>query len=389
MKILVATGSFKDVYSPLEAAEVITSALDAEKNEISSVPFCDGGEYTYEVLCRSFGYEEVTVANVLNPYGVPCVCHYLRNGAEAHIVSSCIIRLYPEEDAYKNPLKLSDYGFGQLIADAIQKGCTKLVLYIGGTSTVCCGMGTIQALGAKLYDRSGNLLPVPCTGADLQKISRIDASKLDFSGIDVHIIGDGNSKVDALPGITALKVGKTFSAEKEAIIAASMQGIRNIVRLTGISPEKDFTGAAGGILFGLEQVFKNVRYTLGGLYFNEVLGIEEHIRQADLVITGEGRYDNTADGKAPSVIASLAKKCGKPACLVCGQIEKSAIDDYSGGIVDCHDYPQFLAQGITKLFTCQEFYDSFSLPDTYQESIRFFREKTPLLIKDLFAKAGL
>lgn len=389
MKILVATGSFKDVYSPLEAAEVITSALNAEKNEISSVPFCDGGEYTYEVLCRSFGYEEVTVANVLNPYGVPCVCRYLRNGEEAHIVSSCIIRLYPEEDAYKNPLQLTDYGFGQLIADAIQKGCTKLTLYIGGTSTVCCGMGTIQALGAKLYDTSGNLLTSPCTGADLEKISRIVPPDTGFGGVSVHIVGDGNSKVDALPGITALKVGKTFSAQKEAIVTASMRGIRNIVRLTGISPEKDFTGAAGGILFGLEQLFENVRYTLGGLYFNEVLGIEEHIRQADLVITGEGRYDNTADGKAPSVIASLAKKCGKPAILVCGQIEKTAMDDYSGGIVDCQNHPQFLAQGITKLFTCQEFYDSFPLPDTYQASIHFFREKTPLLMKELFAKAGL
>ena len=154
MKILVATGSFKDVYSPLEAADVLCSALDREKNEVSMVPFCDGGEYTFEVLKHCFDFRERTVEQVVNPYGKPVSSRCLFRGKEAHLVSSCILRLFPQEDEFKNPLELTDYGFGQMIRDALCHGCTKLTLYLGGTSTVCSGMGTIQALGARQIGRA-------------------------------------------------------------------------------------------------------------------------------------------------------------------------------------------------------------------------------------------
>lgn len=389
MKILVATGSFKDVFSPLEAADVLCNALDRKKNEVSMVPFCDGGEYTFEVLQHCFDYREQKVEPVVHPSGKQVASHYLMQGNEAHLVSSCILRLFPQEDALKNPLALTDYGFGQLIAEALQRGCTRLTLYLGGTSTVCCGMGTIQALGAKLFDAEGKRIDAPCTGADLIRISRIEPPDMDFSGIELHIVADGNSKVDALPGITGLKVGKSLAEKKEEIVAQSMAGIENVLAVTGISPEKDFTGAAGGLLFGLEQVFPHIRYTLGGLHFNQVLGIEEKIRDSDLVITGEGRYDNTADGKAPAVIAMLAKEYGKRAVLVCGQIEKKAVKSYRGGVIPCEEEPQFREQGIEQVLTCQEYYDTVPLPEAYEDCIRLFREQTPLLIARLFRKVGL
>ena len=180
-----------------------------------------------------------------------------------------------------------------------------------------------------------------------------------------------------------------MAEKKEEIVAQSMEGIENVLAVTGISPEKDFTGAAGGLLFGLEQGFPHIRYTLGGLHFNQVLGIEEKIRDSDLVITGEGRYDNTADGKAPAVIAMLAKKYGKRAVLVCGQIEKKAVKSYRGGVIPCEEEPQFREQGIEQVLTCQEYYDTVSLPEAYEDCIRLFREQTPLLIARLFRKVGL
>ena len=389
MKILVATGSFKDVYSPLEAGNVICSALDREKNEVSMVPFCDGGEYTFEVLQHCFPLEERTVEQVVNPYGKRVSSRYLVQGKEAHLVSSSILRLFPQEDLRKNPLALTDYGYGQMIADALAQGCTRLTLYLGGTSTVCCGMGTIQALGAKLFDKEGKLITTPCMGADLNRIARIEAPDVDYSGIKIHIVADGNSKVDALPGITGLKVGKALAEKKSRIVEESMAGIENVLSVTGISPDQDFTGAAGGLLFGLEQIFPGIRYTLGGLYFNQVLGIEQKVRQSDLVITGEGRYDNTADGKAPAVIAMLAKKHGKRAILVCGQIEKKAVKSYRGGVILCEKEPQFREQGIEQVLTCQEYFDTVELPESYEDCIRFFRENTPIVISQLFRKIGL
>ena len=85
MKILVATGSFKDVYSPLEAGNVICSALDREKNEVSMVPFCDGGEYTFEVLQHCFSLEERTVEQVVNPYGKRVSSRYLVQGEDRQV----------------------------------------------------------------------------------------------------------------------------------------------------------------------------------------------------------------------------------------------------------------------------------------------------------------
>lgn len=394
MKILVATGSFKDVFSPSEACEVLCSSLDKDKNECSSIPFCDGGEYTMEVLRSLFSYETVAVDNVPNAYGKPVRAEYLiehdgKNGAVAHIVSSEILRLYPEEDAWKNPLALSDFGFGVLIADALKRGCGSLKLYFGGTSTASCGFGAFQALGGRLLDASGKELPSPCTAGDLSRIAKLLPPDLHADSIDVHVIGDGNSKVCALPGITGLKIGRTYAADRESIVAGCMEGVENVVRLTGISPDFDFSGAAGGLLFGLEQVFPRIRYTLGGLYFKDVLGIERAAENSDLIITGEGRYDNTADGKAPSVIAGIARKYGKPCILACGQIEKKAVKSYEGGVIGCESEPAFAAQGISTVLTAQEFYDQAVLPESYADRIAFFRRETPALMKSLFGKVGL
>ena len=389
MKILVASGSFKDVFNSVEATEVISEALDREKNEVFSLPFCDGGEYTSEVLRHCFSYDEAVAANVVNPYGEIRDVSYLINGEEAHLVSSSVLRLYPEEDRFKNPLNLTDYGYGQMIADAVQRGCRKLFLYIGGVSTACCGLGLIQALGAKLYTKDDQLIPAPCRGADMQNVARIDTSEITLPDLEVQVVADGNSKVSALPGITALKVGKSFSDNKEEIVLQIMNGIGNVVHLTGISPDKDFTGAAGGLIFGLEQIFHDIRYTLGGLYFNRVLELEANIEKADLVITGEGRYDNTADGKGPCVITRLAMKHGKPAILVCGQHDKTRILAYNGGIVDCRNNEQFLKEGISEIITGQEYYDEIELPASYQDCVTLFRKQTPVILKQLFERAGL
>ena len=141
MKILVASGSFKDVYDPIEACEVIRQALNQDKNQVETQPICDGGEYTFDILKRYFGMSEITAENIVNTYHRKGNARYLVKGSEAHIVSSEILRLFPREDCYKNPLQLTDYGFGQLVWDALNRGYKDIILYIGGTSTVTCGMG--------------------------------------------------------------------------------------------------------------------------------------------------------------------------------------------------------------------------------------------------------
>ena len=388
MKILIASGSFKDVYSPVEACQIIADAVDSQKNDIVKLPICDGGEYTYEVLRTFFHYEERIMEGILNAYGKPVEARYLVKGDEAHIISSEIIRLYPEEDKHKNPLQLTDYGLGQMVAKIIMEGYKKIKIYLGGTSTVCCGIGFAQALGADIYSYGNEKISAPVMGKDLPAIKRIyrrDVIKYDGS---ISVIADGNAKSYEMAGITELKIGKSFESQKEEIIKFTDKGIHNIEKITEISPDKDFSGAAGGLLFGIEQCFMP-SYELGGYYFAQLLGLEKKIQDAELVITGEGRFDNTACGKTPAAVAGLALKNRKPLWFVCGQIAENSVESYAGGIIDGEKEKNLKKIGIVKLFTCQEYYDHHPLVGDYKDQTEIFRSKTPELLKQLFIKENI
>ena len=388
MNILIASGSFKDVYDPVEACDVIRKAMDPRKNHIVVQPICDGGEYTYDILKQTSGLREVFTPSVYNAYLKPVKARYLTDGKEAHIVSSELIRLFPEEDALKNPLKLSDYGVGQLVLSAIREGYRNITLYIGGTSTVGGGMGFAQALGIRFFNASGQEFEKPLTGEDLTDIARIDRSGIDYSGIRVRVVADGDAKSYEMSGITALKVSNRYTEQKEQIVSRLNQGIDHIQSLTGISPDSPFTGAAGGLRVGIDQVFK-AEYVSGGTYFSELFDLEKKLKETDLVLTGEGRFDNTACGKAPAYVAEISGRYQKPVYFICGQLAKDAVSDYRGGIVDGAAEKALEELGIKKLFTCQEFYDHTPLSDRYPDNIQLFRVQTPKLLKELFQKENL
>ena len=266
MNILIASDSFKDVYNPVEACDIIAGALSGIQAKLVKLPMCDGGEYAYEVLRDSFHYEERVLEGVLNAYGKQMQVRYLVNGSEAHVISSEVVRLYPHEEAYKNPLLLTDYGIGQIINEVIQEGYTKIQLYLGGTSTVCAGMGMAQALGARFFSYSNEIMPAPIRGKDLKNIKRIEYEPQN-NAVTLSVIVDGNAKAYEMEGITNLKIGKTFNVERREILKTCNKGIRNIINVTGVLENQDFSGAAGGILFGIEQCFRNVSYCLGSDYF--------------------------------------------------------------------------------------------------------------------------
>ena len=123
MKCLISSGSFKDVYTSAEACRTIRDILPTGYDAVT-LPVCDGGDYTYSILKDFFGGKarEIIVPDVFNPYGAKVTSHYLAVDGTAWVVSSEILHLTPEEDSYKNPLYLSDYGLGQLIAHAAAEG---------------------------------------------------------------------------------------------------------------------------------------------------------------------------------------------------------------------------------------------------------------------------
>ena len=387
MKILVASGSFKDVYDPIEACEVIRQALNQDKNQVETQPICDGGEYTFDILKRYFGMSEITAENIVNTYHRKGNARYLVKGSEAHIVSSEILRLFPREDCYKNPLQLTDYGFGQLVWDALNRGYKDIILYIGGTSTVTCGMGFAQALGAKLYDKTGRRITKPVCGKDLTDIERIDPPPKK-SDIRVRVAADGDAKSYEMSGITALKIGKDYYPQKQEIIEKTEQGIKHIRKITKTDPGMPFSGAAGGLRFGIDQVF-DATYVLGGSYFSDLFSLEKKIEGAELVITGEGRLDNTACGKTPAYVAELAEKYHTPLFFICGQLAPGTVSSYAGGVVSAQEEVFLRRLGITKLITCQEFYDRNPLPHSYADQIERFKKQTPEALRLLFEKENM
>lgn len=391
MKLLVASGSFKDVFSPFEAVDMLEKVFAEYGYEVDKCPFCDGGEYTYSIL-RSVlkNPKEIVVDDVSNAYGKRVASHYLvDDNNSAHIVSSEIIRLYPEEDEYKNPLNLTDYGYGQLIADAIKKGFQDIKLYLGGTSTVDFGMGMLQALGGSIFDETGWEFPAPITLKELARVRRVSFDKSKYRLIKMTVIADGDAKADEMEGITRLKIGKRFAGESDKIIEALNYSLQSISDVTGLGLRRSFSGAAGGMLYGIDSAF-NANYLLGGEHFINLLGLKEKMRRYDLVITGEGRYDNTACGKAPASIASTAAAFGKPVLLVCGQIVKNSFYDkidYRGGIISASGEAERI--GISRIITCQEYYDQYPAKGPYPEQTKYYKEMTPVILKKLIGKLDL
>ena len=201
LKSLIATGSFKDVYSPMEACEMLRKVLEEldgeEIFEIQTVPLADGGEYSTEVLLSQGVGERIDVKEVVDPRGETIECSYVRLDNEtAFIASSAILRMGPKMDRFKNPLLLTSYGLGQVINDASDQGFKRILVALGGTSTVDAGIGMAQALGATFLGADGRAL-VPgngnyFTGSDLSAISEIETSVFRdrTRGIIVDAFGD-------------------------------------------------------------------------------------------------------------------------------------------------------------------------------------------------------
>ncbi|MCI8376154.1 MAG: glycerate kinase [Lachnospiraceae bacterium] len=386
-KCAIVSGSFKDVYSPVEACEMIRQALP-EGFEATMMPFCDGGEYTYDVLLNTRKYHEVYVDNILNPYFVRVNCRYLVYKDEAHIVSSEILRILPEEDDKKNPLVLTDFGLGQLIKHAIDGGFKHIFLYLGGTSTVSFGLGLAQAIGVNFYHKDGTKIEEPLTANDALDIIKYDKSDVNISMVDITIIGDGDAHSNEMRNISKLKISNQYEELKEEILDKLEQCRCAVLRLLDEDENIAFGGAAGGILFGIRMLF-TPKCILGGAYFKDLLSAESIISDCDLVITGEGRYDNSACGKAPVFVSRLASKYKKKVYLVCGQVDRRMLFDEDTEIIFASDFPEMKENGIEAIITCQKYFNTISSDMDYESRIQYYREKTPLILKEIMRRVAL
>lgn len=327
--IVIASDSFKGSLTSMEvsdAAEIGIRNVFPQCNVIK-VNVADGGEGTVEVIVKALG-GNIHTATVTDPLGRPINATYgivEQKGVKTAVIemsaASGLPHLLPEE---RNPLITSTYGTGLLILHALTQGCRKFLIGIGGSATNDAGTGMLSALGVKFFDSSGKLLKG--SGCDLEYIAKIDVSSLlpevkasEFivaCDVDTPFCGpEGAAHVfapqkGATPQMVDILDRGMFSFAKR--IAATFN--TNIIPIDG-------AGAAGG-LGGTFKVFLNAHLTKGIEMVLNVISFDSIIRDADLVITGEGRVDfQTAKGKTAAGVLEHTKKAGIPTIVIGGSVE--------------------------------------------------------------------
>ena len=336
-KIVVASDSFKGSLSSLEVADAAAKAIKecipgccVEKVEVA-----DGGEGTMEALHRTLGGVKVAV-EVCDPLGRAITASYviLADGVTAVLemaAASGLPLLAPQE---RNPMKTSTYGTGQLIADALRKGCRKFLIGIGGSATNDAGMGMLEALGVRFLDVEGNLLHG--SGESLEKVEDIDLSGVcaGLAESEFIIACDVDAPLYGPKGAACVFAPqKGADAEMVAMLNDGLEHFSSVVkRVTG----KDVSdipgaGAAGGLGGGF-VAFLPARLERGIDMVLDAISFDERIRGASLIITGEGRVDyQTLTGKTPYGILKRARRQGIPVVAIGGSVALGEIEALEAG----------------------------------------------------------
>lgn len=338
MKIVISIDSLKGSLTSIEAANAIKKGILSvdNKSDVVIMPLADGGEGTVEALVQGMNGEE-KVISVTGPINEKVNATYgilkETNTAIIEMAQASGLPLVPAE--LRNPLNTTTYGVGEIIKEAIEKGCRNFIVGIGGSATNDCGVGMLQALGFEFYDENDNL--VGLGGKVLNQIKRIktDNKLKELDECNFKIACDVNNPLYGENG-AAYIYGPQKGATEE-IVKELDKGLKNFAEVVKKDLGKDIShiegaGAAGGLGFGFLG-FLNSKLESGIKIILDEIKLEEVVKDADIVITGEGRLDNqTAMGKAPIGVAKLAKKHGAKVIAIAGCTTPDAVKCNEEGI---------------------------------------------------------
>lgn len=330
MRVVVAIDSFKGSMSSLEAGEAISKGIKkAHKDaEVEIRPLADGGEGTVEALSIGMGGRLINV-DVTGPVGrkVSAVYGIVDSSKTAIIEMSQAAGITLVSGDEKNPLYTTTFGVGELIKDAINKGCRHFVVGIGGSATNDCGIGMLQALGYEFLDKEGKQVGFGASGVrDIVSIRDENVIK-ELSECYFRVACDVNNPLCGDLGCSAI-YGPQKGATKEMV--ADMDGwLKNyskIVKEKYPTADSEYpgTGAAGGLGYAFFN-FTNSKLESGIKIVLDETKLEEYVKNADIVVTGEGRLDHqTVMGKAPVGVANIAKKYNKKVIAFSGSVTEDA-----------------------------------------------------------------
>lgn len=337
MKVVIAIDSFKGSLSSLEAGNAIKKGiLNVTDAQIIVKPLADGGEGTTAAIIDGLGGEEIEL-EVMGPLGktVKAKYGYLQHNNTAIIEMAEAAGIILLDEDNKNPSISTTYGVGELIKDAIKRGCRNFIIGIGGSATNDGGVGMLSALGFEFLDKAGN--PVGYGGISLKDIEtiRVENQIPELKECFFQIACDVTNPLCGPDGCTYIYGPQKGVTEKlKPVLDDAMRHYSMITtKFTGNDFSRESgAGAAGGLGFAFLS-YLNSRLESGINVVLEATNLEESLENADYVITGEGRLDNqTAMGKAPVGVAKLAKKHGACVIAFAGSIAKGASECNHAGI---------------------------------------------------------
>ncbi len=375
-KVVIAPDSFKESLSAFEISEVIAKAFRNIYPDIETVclPLADGGEGTVEALLYNLEGEKIEVS-VKDPLS------RLHKGFYGWVSSkklaiiemaqaSGLPLLKPEE---RNPRLTDSYGTGQLIIDALDKGAENIILGLGGSATNDGGIGMMRALGARFLDQQGHELGKG--GQALKNLDMIDLSALhpQIEKVHFHIACDVNNPLCGEDGASAV-----FGPQKGATpsdVQLLDEALQNYAEVIKRKVGKDIhrlpgAGAAGGMGAAFYAFFSHVEFEPGIDIICRTVNMDQHMKGADLAITGEGRMDfQTLSGKTPMGVVRSAMRYNVPVIAINGSLGK--------------DYGKLLENGFTAVF------DTTTSPMELHEALKMTEEnlyQTALSVAKIFER---
>ena len=347
MRVLVAFDKFKDALTASHACEVACAALQSQWSgcQVDSAPLTDGGEGFCEIL-TTFAKGRFEELEVGGPRGE---CSKVRLGfaqadrlpptvletgdlpgcgeiAVIEMAAAAGLHLLAEED--RDPWETSTHGVGEMILRTAEEGVEAILLGIGGSATNDLGFGALQVLGLRFLDANGVLIE-GLRPSEWHRLARIDG---DLSYLpSLRIACDVQNPLLGASGATATYgPQKGFSRQDLDRAEKELSRVARLLVETHRSKQALFdepgAGAAGGLGFGL-RVAARASFIPGFPLVSAWLGLEERIAQADMVITGEGRFDfSSLQGKGPGAIAEMAADAGKSVLVLAGSVDLEAVE---------------------------------------------------------------
>lgn len=337
MKAIIAIDSFKGSLSSLEAGHAARRGiLKVFPNaDVTVLPVADGGEGTAAALTEGMGGTVVKAA-VTGPLGETLTAEYgIIGGSTAvmEMASAAGLPMVPEE--LRDPMVTTTYGVGEMIRDAIGRGCRSFIVGIGGSATNDCGIGMLSALGFRFLNADGT--PVRRGARDLCEVTSIDISGAmpELSECTFKVACDVKNPLCGPLGCSAVFAPqKGASPESISIMDAALS---HFARLTsevveGADPDYPGSGAAGGLGFAFRS-YLSAELCPGVDIVLDAVGLDEKLSGAELVITGEGKLDSqTVMGKAPAGVAAAAARAGVAVIAVSGIVSEDAAECNAHGI---------------------------------------------------------